>query len=229
MNILLVGINGRMGQYLKNIAINAGNKIIAGIDIKNDIKNNIYNNFNINKNIIKDIDIVIDFSMPNIIDEELGFCIKNNKKLIICATGHTQDQIKLIENASKKVPIFLTANTSLGIALISKILKDNLDVINQYQVDIIEKHHINKKDAPSGTAKGFLQVLNKKANNVNCYSLRAGSVPGEHEILLFGTGEQISIKHIAESRELFAVGALRIAEFMKNITKPSLYGMEDMF
>ena len=228
MNILLVGINGKMGKILKNIAIKNNHNIIAGIDIKKDLKNNIFNNFKLSKNIIEKIDIVVDFALAGVLNEEIDFCVKNNKKLIICSTGHTKEQISLIESASKKIPIFKTANTSVGIALILKILRENKNILKDYHIEIIEKHHAQKKDSPSGTAKSFLMELDGSIKNVHCHSLRAGSVTGEHEILMFADGEQISIKHIAQSRELFANGAIKIAEFMQKAELPKLYGMTDL-
>lgn len=229
MNILIIGINGKMGKMLNSVANDNNCKIVAGIDknAKNYDKNTkIYENFEkIPEIITKKVDIVIDFALPDIINSELNYCIKNNKKLIICSTGHTEKQLQDIKIASKKIPIFKTANTSVGIALIQKILKDNLNIINDYRIEIIEKHHKNKKDKPSGTAKEMLNILN---NQPNCYSIRAGSIVGEHEILLFGESEQISIKHIAESRTLFAIGAIKIAKFMHKQNLAKLYDMNDL-
>ena len=150
MNILIVGINGKMGKILNSVAKDNNCKIVAGIDknTKNYDKNTkIYENFEkIPEIITKKVDIVIDFALPDIINSELNYCIKNNKKLIICSTGHTEKQSQDIKMASKKIPIFKTANTSVGIALIQKILKDNLNIINDYRIEIIEKHHKNKKN-----------------------------------------------------------------------------------
>lgn len=229
MNILIVGINGRMGQILKNIAISKNYNIVAGIDknidkVEKNIK--IFNKFEKMPQLIVDkIDIVIDFALPEIIDEELDFCIKNNKKLVICSTGHNQKQLQKIKQASNIVPVFKTANTSIGVALIEKMLQDNLNILSEYQIEIIEKHHKNKMDMPSGTAQELSKILNNKPN---CYSVRAGSVVGEHEILLFGDEEQISIKHMAESRGLFAFGAIKIAEFMQKQNSAKLYSMKDL-
>lgn len=229
MNILLVGINGKMGQMLKSIAISKNYNIVAGID-KNTDKDEktikIFDKFEqIPQLIVNNIDIVIDFALPEIIDEELDFCIKNNKKLVICSTGHNQKQLQKIKQASNIVPVFKTANTSIGVALLEKMLQDNLNILSEYQIEIIEKHHKNKIDKPSGTAKELLKILNDKPN---CYSIRAGSVVGEHEILLFGNEEQISIKHKAESRGLFAFGAIKIAEFMQTQNSAKLYTMKNL-
>ena len=228
MNILIVGINGKMGQNLKNVAENNNHKIIAGIDVKPDLKNNIFNNFNLPKSIIEQIDIVIDFALPNALKDELDFCTRHNKKLIICSTGHSKEQLTLIEKACKKIPIFKTTNTSLGIAFILKILTDNLGILNEYDIGILEKHHLQKKDAPSGTAKSILQALSPLKKDVFCHSIRAGNVAGEHEIMLFFGEEQIYIKHIAQSRKLFAQGAVKIINFMQTQNQKKLYNMQDL-
>lgn len=227
MQIILVGINGKMGQILNNIANKNGHKIIAGIDVKNSGKN-IYTNFNLPQKILKNSDIVVDFARSEALEEEIEFCKNNNLKLIICSTGHSKKQLNLIKNASKKIPIFLAPNTSLGVAIISKILNDNLRLLKQYDISIIEKHHSQKVDSPSGTAKAFLKDLKPLNKKIDCVSLRHGTVFGEHQILLFGQGEQIEIKHVAQSRELFALGTLRIVEFMKNICHAGLYTMQDI-
>lgn len=228
MNLLIVGINGKMGQILGNIAKENGYNVVGMDKNINTLDKNIkvFENFDkISSELSKKIDVVIDFALPEVITDELEFCIKNHKKLIICSTGHNRKQFKSIEQASNIIPIFKASNTSIGIALVEKILRDNLSILSTYQIEIIEKHHKNKKDIPSGTAKEVLSTLKNKAN---IYSIRAGSVVGEHEILLFGNDEQISIKHIAESKKLFAFGAIKIAEFMQKQNSARLYSMNDL-
>lgn len=237
MNILLVGINGRMGQEILKLAEEKFDNeinIVAGIDKvetcekykKNNKKIEIFGEFsNIYQNLIEKIDIVLDFSSPKIIQEELMFCKKYNKKLIVCSTGHSEENIKLIKKYSGYIPIFLSPNTSMGVAFLVSILKSYIKFIKNYEIKIIETHHKNKKDTPSGTAKSFIDELKSHYLNAEVISLRGGNCPGEHEIVLLGQNEKISIKHEAYSRELFAEGALKIAEFMKD-KKAGLYTME---
>lgn len=226
MQIILVGINGKMGQEIVKIAPNDNIKIVAGIDI-NGNKKGIFNNFNLPQKIINNTDAVLDFAGKDAIEEEVNFCVNNNLKLIICSTGHTKKQLNMIKRASKKIPIFLAPNTSFGVLLINKILRDNLKYLKKYDISLIEKHHEKKQDKPSGTAKLILKTLQPLSKEIECYSLRKGSVFGEHQVLLFGSGEQIIIKHTSESRELFARGALDILKYMQNVSRPRLYIMED--
>lgn len=233
MNILLVGASGRMGERIQNIKMEGVN-IIAGIDKKNDVNIcggciKIYKNFSeLEDYLINKIDIILDFAEPNVLKDELLFAIKNKKKLVICSTGHNESEMKLIEKASRIIPIFKTSNTSYGIALINKIIKDNIPNFADYDVFVFEKHHKNKKDAPSGTAKTIISNFEHFGRGVDYGSARGGSVVGEHEIILLGDGEQICLKHIAENRELFAVGALKICKFMNKQKECRLYFMEDL-
>ena len=229
MNILLVGYNGKMGQKVVNCCKELSVNVVCGVDTKEGINKNVYKDFNsINNEHTKNIDVVLDFSSNEVLNNELEFCIKNNKPLVICSTGHNQQQQQQILDASKLVPIFKTANTSFGVAFLNKIITKNINIFSSYDIFVLEKHHKNKKDAPSGTALSFIQNLEKSGKTINCTSVRAGSVIGEHEIMLYGNGEQIYIKHIAEDRNLFAIGALKICKFMSNIKYNKLYTMEDV-
>ena len=223
MKIILVGANGKMGRAICEVAKANNLQIIAKID-KIGAE---YTNFNnIPQNITKSADVVLDFAMPEVLDDELDFCIKNNKKLVICCTGHSPIQEEKLAQASKKIAIFKTANTSVGIALINRILNDYAHVFEDYQTAILEKHHKNKKDIPSGTAKKFIDILASKNIACDCHSIRAGSCAGEHQILLFNEHEQISICHTAESRILFALGAINICYFLKEQPR-GFYDMEN--
>lgn len=225
MKIILVGANGKMGQMVCKVAKENNLQIIAKVDKQNQKYTKLEQ---IPPKIIKNADMVLDFAMPEILDDELNFCLKHNKKLVICCTGHSIKQEQKIKLASKKIAIFKTANTSFGIALINEILKKYSKFLNGYKIAIIDKHHKNKKDSPSGTALAFSNTLNSNHLTCECLSLRAGTCVGEHQILLFNDFEEICITHIAESRELFAIGALKICKFVKDLSA-GLYGMENFF
>lgn len=233
MNILLIGANGKMGKCIVN-CLSENAKIIAGIDNNKNEKLHgnlfpIYNGFEkLDKEKIENIDVVLDFALPSILRKELMFCVKYKKPLVICSTGHLEDELKLIEKASEVIPIFKTTNTSFGVALINKIIKENINSFCNFDICVLEKHHRNKKDSPSGTAKTILSNFSD-CGNVDNFSIRAGTVVGEHEIMIFGDGEQISIKHIAESRDLFAKSAINICEFLIKQNKCKLYEMNDLF
>ena len=229
MQILLIGANGKMGQKVQEVSkANKNIKIICFDKTYCQNQKNKFNDLNqIPQKIISKTDVVLDFSSPEILESLLSFCKVNSKPLVICCTGHSSKQKSKILHVSKQLPIFLTSNTSYGVLLVNQILNFIKNKISSYQVCLIDKHHKNKKDAPSGTAKSMLKILKKDNNNVQVTSFRAGSCVGEHEIILFGNGEQISIKHTAENRDLFAHGALNICKFL--ISKTSgFYQMENL-
>ena len=227
MNILLVGANGRMGSIIqkenyKNVSV------VAGLDINKGGKIPVYNYFSeISQKLMDDIDMVLDFSNPCVLTNELIFCKKNKLPLVVCCTGHSEKQMAIMTEYSKHIPILKLDNTSFGIYIIKKMLNSVKALIGDYDVCIIEAHHKNKKDAPSGTAKLIKNILENES--INTYSIRVGSVVGEHEVRLLGKCEQISIKHIAEDRSLFAKGALKICEKFSHIKNNGMYEIDDIF
>lgn len=241
MNILLVGAMGKMANSVKDIALENNIKIIAELDknfdvftskgkIENKAKNkqNCYTEFSqIPNEIVKQIDVVLDFSSPEILKEEIKFCVIHSLPILICTTGHNESNLKLIKKHSKIIPIFISANTSFGINLISSILKSYSKFFDGYNINIVETHHKNKLDAPSGTAKLFAQILSSYSPAT--HSIRAGEIVGTHDIILTNTFEQITISHIAFDRKLFAQGAIKICHFLNKKLAPKVYTMEDIF
>ena len=227
MNILLVGANGRMGKAIQEIDNNKV-KIIAGVDLFTDGKIPIFLSFNeIDQNTLAKIDMVLDFSSPTILEAELEFCKQHRFSLIICCTGHTKKQLRAIKDYAKHMPILKTQNTSTGIFLIKTMLNSGKQMLDGFDVCIIETHHKNKKDKPSGTAKMLMDTLGNK-QELSVYSIRGGTNAGEHEIKLMGEYESISIKHVAEDRKLFAVGAIKICEKFSHISKNGYYELDDI-
>ena len=230
MNIILVGASGKMGRAIYDI--NKKNvKIIAGVDlIKNEKMQQNYQKFKeIPQKIINNCDILLDFSNPEVIYDELLFCKKYKIPLVICSTGHTNEQLNLINEASKAVPIFKTNNTSWGVYIVVRILRQFSKYFSNYDINIIEKHHRLKKDSPSGTAVMLKDAITENNKNINILSVRGGTVVGEHEILFCGEHEYISIKHVAEDRKLFAYGAIKICEYMRHAKIAKLYSFDDLF
>ncbi|MBE7082486.1 MAG: 4-hydroxy-tetrahydrodipicolinate reductase [Clostridiales bacterium] len=229
MQILLIGANGKMGQKVQKIAKQNNIKVVCFDKAYCQNQKNKFNDLSqIPQKIVNQINVVLDFSSPEILESLLQFCKDNSKPLVVCSTGHSVKQKSKILNASKHMPIFLTSNTSYGVALVNQILNFIKNKISSFDICLIDRHHKNKKDAPSGTSKSMLEILKNDNKNVQVASFRAGTCVGEHEIILFGNGEQISIKHTAENRELFALGAINICHFIKN--KPNgFYQMEDLF
>jgi len=178
------------------------------------------------------IDAIIDFSHPNNINDILKFGIKNHCALVIATTGFTQQQLLHIEEASSQIPIFQSYNTSFGISMLTKIVKEVVQEFYQhdYDIEIIEKHHNQKIDAPSGTAKLLYDVIHedieetkevydrsqvhhkREKNEVGIQSVRAGTIFGEHTVLFAGHDEMIEVKHTALSKEVFVQGAISACE-----------------
>ena len=231
MNIALVGY-GIMGKIVQEV-ISKENTCFV-VENKNsplfDIKEH--------------IDCIIDFSSPSSLDMIFSYASKYKTPCVIGTTGYSMEQEKKIEELSKKVPIIKSANFSLGITLINKLLKDIVPIlVSNFDVEIRESHHNKKIDAPSGTACMFLNTINKKLNykvnygrkgdskrdkkEIGVHSIRGGSVVGEHEIYFFGEDEVLSIKHQALSKKIFALGAYQAFKFIIN-KKNGLYSMEDV-
>lgn len=187
-------------------------------------------------------DVIIDFSHPDCLNDLLGYAINNNVNILIATTGYSQTQLNLIQKASEKIAILKTGNTSLGVNLIKEILKQITPVLHNFDIEIIEKHHNKKVDAPSGTANMFIDsikesrslnevygrqgVSKRKQDDITIHSVRGGTVVGEHSILYYGNDEIIEIKHQALSKRVFASGAIKASFFLlEKVT--GLYEMKD--
>lgn len=246
VKILLNGCGGKMGKMVVESASKFKDaEIAAGIDkFSDDLIG-----FPVFKS-IEDcnipIDVIIDFSRPDALDSILDFSSKNNVPVVLCTTGYSEDEIKKINNFSKEHSVFRSANMSIGINVINNILKNiSAFLYENYDIEIIEKHHNQKVDAPSGTAlllgdtiknaikdntiyvNGREGIHKREHKEIGVHAIRGGSIVGEHEVIFAGQGETIELKHTALSREVFAVGALKAAVFMCNKTK-GLYDMNDV-
>lgn len=243
--ILLSGCSGKMGHAVcQAVTSREDCEITAGVDVfKKELPFPTYNCF---VDVDKDVDVIIDFSNPLVLDDILKFATEKNVPCVICTTGYTDEQVKQIEEASKSVPIFYSRNMSLGINVLIELAKKAASVFsNQFDIEIIEKHHNQKIDAPSGTAlmiaDSLTEVLpdkqyvydrhsyRKKRENkeIGIHAIRGGTIVGEHEVIFAGHDEIVSIKHEALSKDVFAVGSVNAALFIKD--KPSgMYDMSDM-
>jgi len=247
-NIILRGCNGKMGQVITDIVESDENAVIvAGVDIFQNRVNKypVYQSFT--KCNVK-ADVIIDFSSPNNMEEMLEFAVKKGVGVVLCTTGLSKEQILAIDEASAKIPIFQSANMSMGINLISKLLKQAAVVLADagFDIEIVEKHHNKKVDAPSGTALALADAMNEVLNNEYDYkydrsgervvrnkkeigisAVRGGTIVGEHEIIFAGTDEVIEIKHTAYSKAIFAKGAVQAAKYLPG--KPAgMYNMSDV-
>jgi len=247
VKVLLNGCCGKMGQVILQASKNFTNiEIIAGIDK--------YPNGSCNFKVFEDInsveidyDVLIDFSRPEALKDLLDLSVRKNRPIILCTTGYDDKDLKLIEKSSKLVPIFKSANMSLGINLINSLLKKIVpNLYENYDIEIIEKHHNQKIDSPSGTALLLADTINdsipnktkyvygregiskREKNEIGLHAIRGGSIVGDHDVIFAGAGEIIELSHKALSREVFAVGALKAAEYMSTVVLPRLYNMEDV-
>jgi len=246
IRIVLNGCSGKMGKMITECSKNFnGLEIIAGIDkFPSDTSYPIFENV---QDLNIEYDVLLDFSRADALHNLLDITEKTNKPLVICSTGFTQDDLDLIDEKSKSLKLFRSGNMSFGINLISSLLKKITPMLyGNYDIEIVEKHHNQKVDAPSGTAimladaaKGSIKDTTKyvygregnskrEENEIGIHAVRGGGIIGDHEVIFAGTGEVIELTHKAISREVFAVGALKACEYMATVDKAGLYDMNDV-
>lgn len=175
------------------------------------------------------IDVLIDFTTPEATENNLDYVARYKKALVLGTTGLSAGQIKKVEEASKFVPVVFSPNMAVGINVLFKELPEIAKKLgNDYSVEIVEAHHKQKKDAPSGTAKEIGRVLTEATGKqIPIHAIRLGDIVGDHTIIFCGNSERIEVKHQAHSRDLFALGALKAAKWVFN--KPAgLYSMQDV-
>jgi len=244
-NIIIVGANGKMGKTIRKLASGRDDiNISAGVDkISEKGEINIYENID---QVKEDFDVALDFSRPTSLPSLLEFCSLKNKPLILCTTGYTPDDLKKIQEASEKIPVFRSANMSIGINVVNNVLKNiSKFLYEEFDIEIIEKHHNQKADAPSGTAILLADTIKKSIseditytcgregnckrnkNEIGIHAVRGGNIVGEHTVIFAGNSEIIEVKHSALSRDVFAVGALLACKFMKGKEK-GFYSMDDL-
>ena len=245
--IILNGCNGKMGQVITRLAGEDEElNIVAGFDILKN-KENDYPVFTSPDDFDGEADVVIDFSHPDSLENILSFCRKRKLPIIVCTTGLSNSQKNIMEAASKEIPVFFSANMSLGINLLIDLAKKATALLrDNFDIEIIEKHHNQKIDAPSGTALAIADAISedmkdsaeyvydrhisrkkRKKSEIGIHAVRGGTIVGEHTVLFAGTDEVIEIKHSAASKEIFAVGALKAAKFMKG-KEAGMYSMNDL-
>ncbi len=247
MKIIICGCNGKMGKAIVKATQNHNDcEIAAGVDKVIDFQAPfpIYNSIN---NVKEEADVIIDFSHPSALDSILDYSEKTNTPAVLCTTGFSDEQVEKIKNTSKTMPIFYSRNMSLGINLLIELAKKATEILERdFDIEIIEKHHNQKIDAPSGTALMIAEEISQTCENkknfvydrsstrkarekseIGIHSLRGGTIPGDHEVIFAGNKEVITISHHAESRDIFANGALKAAYFIKD--KPTgFYTMKDV-
>jgi len=240
----LCGCFGRMGKCVIDEVENFPEiSISSGID-KSNRKSELFPVFDCADKIDVKSDVVLDFSNPSALDSLLEFSIKKSISLVICTTGYSEDQIEKIKKASEKIPIFFSSNTSLGINVMINLSKMAKSILgSEFDIEIIEKHHNKKIDAPSGTALMIADSISddtskyvfdrsslkrkREKNEIGISSVRCGGIMGEHEIIFASENEILSLKHSISSRRVLAKGALEAVKFIIN-QDAGLYSMEDL-
>lgn len=221
VRVLLIGAKGRMGQTILALAKNDDAiDVVSQCDLGDAIEAP-----------MKNCDVAIDFSQAGAIDEVCRAALQNRKALVIGTTGHSMEQRGTIDQTSKSVPIVFASNFSVGVnALFWLARKANELLGRDFATEIVEIHHVMKKDAPSGTAKTLAEILKRTGRSdpeVPIKSIREGDVVGDHIVTFVGPAERLELKHRAESRDIFASGALRAAGWV--VGKPAgLYSMQDV-
>lgn len=248
VRIIMHGCNGRMGQMISNLVKEEEQvQIVAGVDRFDGIQNT-YPVFESIEKCDVEADVVIDFSNAKAVDSLLVYCEEKKLPVVLCTTGLSEEQLARVKEVSEKSAVLKSANMSMGINLLMKLLKDAVKVLAPagYDVEIVEKHHNQKLDAPSGTALALADSMNEAMDNEFEYvydrsqvrkkrdkkemgisAVRAGTIVGEHEVLFAGIDEVIEFKHTAYSRSVFGKGALEAAKFLAG--KPAgMYDMSDV-
>ncbi|MBE6823967.1 MAG: 4-hydroxy-tetrahydrodipicolinate reductase [Ruminococcaceae bacterium] len=244
-DIILNGCNGKMGAAVtKAVSERNDCRIVAGVDLYGDNIN--YKVFRSFSEVDIKADVIIDFSNPSVLDSMLSYAKDNRTPMIICTTGFSDTQVEQIKEASKNVAIFYSGNMSLGINLIIELSKKAAAVFsNNFDVEIIEKHHNQKIDAPSGTALMIADAIadvlpdsqyvydrhsyrqKRSKNEIGIHAVRGGTIVGEHEVIFAGHDEILSLKHQALSKDVFAVGAVNAAVYLKD-KQSGMYDMGDL-
>ena len=244
MKLILNGCLGRMGQAVAALAADRGCEIAAGVDIvAGAAAFPVYTDWAD----LPAADVVIDFSNPSALEAELNYVTAHNLPLVLCTTGLSDDQIAAVHKAAEQVPIFFSSNMSLGVAVLSALTKKAAAVLGDtFDIEIVEMHHNQKLDAPSGTALMLADAAKaglsyepeytydrharrqkRQKQEIGIASLRGGTVVGEHSVCFAGEQEVITLSHSAGSRSVFASGALTAAAFI--VGKPAgMYSMEDI-
>ncbi len=247
MNILLNGICGHMGREVAKLCSEGyrSARLIGGVDPTGGVQDGVtvYEKF---EDVPSEtaIDCIVDFSIHTCTGALLDYAVANRIPTVIATTGHTEKEISAIYTAAESIPLFFSANMSLGVALLVELAKTTAAALPEAEVEIIEKHHNRKLDAPSGTALMLANAISevradacpkvgrsghgkREPNEIGIHAIRMGNIVGEHEVIVGTPNQTITLKHEAHSRALFAEGALAAAAFICRRT-PGLYDMNSL-
>ena len=245
--IIISGCNGRMGQVITRMcAERAGCDVVAGFDVFAENRNG-YPVYADPMEYQGPADVVVDFSNPAALSGLLAYCARRKIPLVLCTTGYSPDQLAEIKRTAETIPVFKSGNMSVGINLLTVLVGRAAAVLGEtFDVEIVERHHRTKIDAPSGTALMLADAAaaslhheskyvferhsvrqKRDRNEIGISAVRGGTIVGEHEVIFAGTDEVVEFKHTAYSREVFANGAVTALLFISGIREPGLYDMHD--
>lgn len=248
VDIILCGCNGKMGSAVQAaISQRADCRIVAGVDVTGQARSE-FPVYATPEEVQESADVLIDFSHPTALKPILDYChAHSGTAAVLCTTGYDQEQVEQIKKAAETTPVFYSRNMSLGINLLIELAKKAEAVLgDSFDVEIVEMHHNQKLDAPSGTALMLADAINnvrddqmkytydrhsqrkkREKSEIGLHSVRGGTIVGEHQVIFSGLHEVITLSHSAQSKELFASGAVRAAVFMKQ-QSPGLYDMSNL-
>ena len=247
VNVTICGANGKMGKVIASVINDRSDcTVISGIDL-NTAPAADFTVYAKPQELPKKPDVIIDYSHPSGLNDLLEYCLSTGTAVVIATTGYTDEQIAQIKKAAEQIPVFFTFNMSLGINLLCKLAKTAAEILgDQFDIEIVEKHHNQKIDAPSGTAIMLANSINsvldnersyvydrhsqrkkREKNEIGMHSIRGGTIVGEHEIIFAGRDEVITLSHSAASKEVFAVGSVNAAIFLAECS-PGLYDMASL-
>ncbi|MGL6105256.1 4-hydroxy-tetrahydrodipicolinate reductase [Romboutsia sp.] len=245
LKVIVNGCLGNVGKILTRLIIEDDElKLVCGVS-KHPTDNNHFKIYPKMVDVIEDVDVIIDFSHHSCLDDVLNFALNTKTPLVIATTGYNDDELNKIKEASKLIPIFHSYNMSLGINVLLKLVKEATKMLANFDIEVIEKHHNKKVDAPSGTAvmiaNAVKEVLpnieynygrygreaKRSDNEIGIHAVRGGTIVGEHNVIYAGHDEVVELKHIAQSKDIFAKGAIAAAKYLvhQNI---GYYNMDNM-
>jgi len=246
MRIIIGGALGRMGRELALAAQSAGIEVACGVDVAYQGQTMAFPVVMGYEKVTEAADVIVDFSRPDALAELLKLAVDTRTPAVLCATGYTDAEIAMIEEAAAHTAILRSANMSLGVNVLCELVRMAARTLEGFDIEIVEKHHRMKADSPSGTAVMLFDAAQKEKGpeteplygrygrtqkrtdgEIGIHAVRGGTVTGEHEVGFYGSGEEIILTHRAENRALFAQGALKAAAYLQG-REPGLYSMRDV-
>ncbi|WP_290685503.1 4-hydroxy-tetrahydrodipicolinate reductase [Intestinibacter sp.] len=246
LKVIINGYSGTMGQVLtKCILADEELELVAGVSPVHHDPNDQFSTYSSFAEVKEEADVVIDFSNPLALDGILEYCLNTKTPVVLATTGYNDEEMAKIHEAAKQIPVFLSFNMSLGVNILLKLVKEAAKNLDGFDIEIIEKHHNKKVDAPSGTAVMIANAVKevreqsefiygrhgrtgkRQQNEVGIHAIRGGTIVGEHSAIFAGNDEILEINHSARSKNVFAEGSIAAAKYLVN-QDPGFYNMDDM-